>query len=140
MRLLEQESANHFLSEATKLKQPIAHLCHYRGTYSIFDQRHRIDPKTHLPALITPFPGGGSALVDCEGRVPLEAEEDMNKLWVVVRHLSIDGKANEYKLSSGGGEIVKVGRVKFRVREISVAEDDNKTDFNSIDENLDNPL
>ena len=78
--------------------------------------------------------------MDCEGRVPLEAEEDMNKLWVVVRHLSIDGKANEYRLSSGGGEIVKVGRVKFRVREISVAEDDNKTDFNSIDENLDNPL
>lgn len=51
--------------------------------------------------------------------------------------MTVDGRTNEYKLSKTDcGETFKIGRVKFRVREISVCEDENKTDINSMDEEL----
>ena len=41
---------------------------------------------------------------------------DENKLWIIVRYMTIDNKTNEFKLT--GGETIKLGRVKFIVREI----------------------
>lgn len=87
----------------------------------------------------------------------MEEEEDSQRLWVIVRYMTVDGRTNEYKLRQSQfqerngerkllamGETIKMGRVKFRVREISIepegakpsyiqraAEDDSKTDFNS---------
>lgn len=60
----------------------------------------------------------------------MEEEDDQNKLWVIVRYMTIDGRTNEYRLI--GGETIKIGRVKFRVREIVISEDETKTDFNSF--------
>jgi hypothetical protein len=37
--------------------------------------------------------------------------------------MTIDGKTNEFKLT--GGETIKLGRVKFTVREIMTQEDEN---------------
>jgi hypothetical protein len=75
--------------------------------------------------------------------------------------MTVDGRTNEYKLRQSQfeerngerrllamGETIKLGRVKFRVREICIEaeggggakendakmEDDSKTDFNSNDE------
>ena len=45
-----------------------------------------------------------------------EEEQDQNKLWIIVRYMTVDSKTNEFKLS--GGEMIKLGRVKFLVREI----------------------
>lgn len=48
---------------------------------------------------------------------------------MIVRYLSIQNRTNEYQLK--GGETIKLGRVKFTVREVSVSnvEDDNQTDY-----------
>jgi len=51
--------------------------------------------------------------------------------------MTIDGKTNQFRLS--GGETIKLGRVKFTVREISTAEDENKTDYDSQEEVSLNP-
>ena len=58
---------------------------------------------------------------ECSGRVdprvkPIEEDEDANKLWLIAKYLTIDAKTNEFKLT--GGETIKLGRVKFIVREI----------------------
>jgi hypothetical protein len=37
--------------------------------------------------------------------------------------MTIDNKTNEFKLT--GGETIKIGRVKFTVREIQTQEDEN---------------
>lgn len=68
---------------------------------------------------------------------PLEDEDDSNKLWVIIRYMTIDGHTNEYRLSREyPGETIKIGRVKFRVREICMKGegdnyDENNTDINS---------
>jgi hypothetical protein len=66
--------------------------------------------------------------------IPLEDDLDLNKLWVIVRYLTINGHSNEYRLypRSAAGVCLKIGRVKFRVRDLQLSEDDNKTDFNSF--------
>jgi len=43
-------------------------------------------------------------------------ENDINRLWLIVRYMTVEGKTNEFRLT--GGETIKLGRVKFRVREI----------------------
>lgn len=48
--------------------------------------------------------------------------------------MTIDGKTNEFKLT--GGETIKLGRVRFTVREIETQEDENQTDYDSFDNNL----
>ena len=76
-----------------------------------------------LPVLITPFPTRGKPkIVDDEVMTPLENEDDTNKLWVIVRYMSINGSTNEYRISPLGGETIKIGRVKFRVREIAIGD------------------
>jgi hypothetical protein len=57
--------------------------------------------------------------------VPKDSIEDAddNKLWLIVRYMTIDNKNNEFRLT--GGETLKLGRVKFIVREVETAEDEN---------------
>jgi hypothetical protein len=67
---------------------------------------------------------------------PLEEEDDSKRLWVVVKSTVVEGRANEYRLNpQRPGETFKIGRVKFRVREISCKGasnlEDNNTDYNS---------
>ena len=50
-------------------------------------------------------------------------DQDSNKLWIIVKYMTVDGRTNEFKLT--GGEIIKLGRVKFIVREIQTSEDEN---------------
>lgn len=64
----------------------------------------------------------------------IEEDEDANKLWLITRYMTIDGKTNEFKLT--GGETIKLGRVKFIVREIQTADDENKTDYDSFENNF----
>lgn len=45
--------------------------------------------------------------------------------------MTIDGKTNAFKLT--GGESIKLGRVKFTIREIATAEDENQTDYDSFE-------
>jgi hypothetical protein len=59
-------------------------------------------------------------------------DQDANKLWLIVRYMTIDTKTNQFKLT--GGETIKLGRVKFTIREIASAEDENQTDFDSFEE------
>jgi len=48
--------------------------------------------------------------------------------------MTIDGKTNNFRLT--GGETIKLGRVKFTVREIHTTEDENQTDYDSFEANL----
>ena len=66
-------------------------------------------------------------------RNPIE-DDDSNKLWLIVKYLTVDGKTNEFKLT--GGETIKLGRVKFKVRELQTSDDENKTDYDSFENNL----
>lgn len=46
--------------------------------------------------------------------------------------MTVDQKTNEFKLT--GGETIKLGRVKFTVREINTkADDENQTDYDSFE-------
>jgi hypothetical protein len=40
-----------------------------------------------------------------------------------VRYLTVDSKTNEFRLA--GGETIKLGRVKFTVKEVNTSSDDN---------------
>jgi hypothetical protein len=51
--------------------------------------------------------------------------------------MTIENKTNEFRIT--GGETLKLGRVKFTVREIVVSDDENKTDYDSF-ENARNQL
>lgn len=57
-------------------------------------------------------------------------QNDEQKLWVIVRY-NVTNTDNQFKVR--GGEIFKIGRVKFRVREVVIEssnnDDENKTDF-----------
>lgn len=55
-------------------------------------------------------------------------------MWIIVKYMTVDGRTNEYKLS--GGEIIKLGRVKFVVREIQTSEDENQTDYDSFENHM----
>jgi hypothetical protein len=69
--------------------------------------------------------------------VPGTLDQDSNKLWLIVRYMTIDNRTNEFRLT--GGETLKLGRVKFIVREISTSQDDeNQTDFEDSRENANN--
>jgi hypothetical protein len=49
--------------------------------------------------------------------------------------MTVDNKTNEFRLS--GGETIKLGRVKFTIREIHTAkEDENQTDYDSFENNF----
>lgn len=48
--------------------------------------------------------------------------------------MQVDGKNNEFKLS--GTETIKIGRVKLTIREINTSVDENKTDFDSFENNI----
>eukprot|EP00347_Sterkiella_histriomuscorum_P013486 403364531 len=66
-----------------------------------------------------------------------ELNQDQNRLWLIVRYLTVDNKTNQFQLT--GGETIKLGRVKFHIREIHVgADDDNQTNYcdNSFEANL----
>ena len=52
-----------------------------------------------------------------------EVDGDINKLWFIVRYMTVENKTNHFKLS--GGETIKLGRVKLTVREIHLGEDEN---------------
>ncbi len=43
--------------------------------------------------------------------------------------MSVDSITNSFKIA--GGETIKLGRVKFLVKEICTSDDENKTDFGS---------
>jgi hypothetical protein len=45
--------------------------------------------------------------------------------------MTIENKTNEFRIT--GGETLKLGRVKFTVREIVVSDDENKTDYDSFE-------
>ena len=60
-------------------------------------------------------------------------DADSNKLWIIVRYMTVDNKTNEFKLS--GGETIKLGRVKFIIREIATQSDENQTDYDSFENN-----
>ena len=61
-------------------------------------------------------------------------QNDDKKLWVIVRYNVASNTDNQFKVR--GGEIFKIGRVKFRVREVVIEQnnndDENKTDFQSF--------
>ena len=40
-----------------------------------------------------------------------------------MRYMTVDNKTNEFKIT--GGETIKIGRVKFIVREIQTLDDEN---------------
>ena len=61
-------------------------------------------------------------------------DDDSNKLWLIIKYLTVDGKTNEFKLT--GGETIKLGRVKFKIREIQTTDDENKTDYDSFENNF----
>ena len=44
-------------------------------------------------------------------------------MWLIVRYMTVDNKTNEFKIT--GGETIKIGRVKFIVREIQTLDDEN---------------
>ncbi len=48
--------------------------------------------------------------------------------------MTINGKTNQFRLT--GGETIKLGRVKFVVREIQIADDENKTDLDDSFEDV----
>ena len=60
-------------------------------------------------------------------------QNDDKKLWVIVRY-NVATTENQFKVR--GGEIFKIGRVKFRVREVVIEQnnndDESKTDFQSF--------
>ena len=45
-----------------------------------------------------------------------EHDEDLNRLWLVVRHLKVGEVENRFELR--GGEKIRIGRVIFTVKEI----------------------
>ena len=45
--------------------------------------------------------------------------------------MTIGTKSNEFRVE--GGETIKIGRVKFIVKEIETSKDDNQTDFDSFE-------
>ncbi len=53
---------------------------------------------------------------------------------MIVRFLSLAGSRNEFKFEpkSAVGTCLKIGRVKFRIRELQLSEDEANTDFNSF--------
>ena len=108
------------------------------GQYTLFDHPHKIHHKSKRPILIQPFPTGVSQTHTEKQTSPLNSDpdaasdQDCNKLWLIVRYMTVDGKTNQFKLT--GGETIKLGRVKFTVKEIQTAEDENKTDFDSQEE------
>ena len=61
-------------------------------------------------------------------------QNDEKKLWIIVRYNVATTTDNQFKVR--GGEIFKIGRVKFRVREVVIEQnnndDENKTDFQSF--------
>jgi hypothetical protein len=48
--------------------------------------------------------------------------------------MTVDGRTNEFKLT--GGETIKLGRVRFVIREIVTSEDENQTDYDSFENNI----
>lgn len=50
--------------------------------------------------------------------------------------MTVEGRTNDFKLE--GGETIKLGRVKFTVRELvtSSADDENQTDYDSFENHL----
>eukprot|EP00350_Pseudokeronopsis_sp_OXSARD2_P000044 CAMPEP_0170554128 /NCGR_PEP_ID=MMETSP0211-20121228/12009_1 /TAXON_ID=311385 /ORGANISM="Pseudokeronopsis sp., Strain OXSARD2" /LENGTH=123 /DNA_ID=CAMNT_0010863001 /DNA_START=301 /DNA_END=672 /DNA_ORIENTATION=+ len=77
--------------------------------------------------IITPFP---SKWEDVSKKKDDIISEDLNKLWLIIRYMTIDGKNNKHYLS--GGETIKLGRVRFIIKEINCGEDENKTEDGSI--------
>ena len=63
-----------------------------------------------------------------------EDENDQNKLWLIVKYLTVDQKTNEFRITSG--ETIKLGRVKFIVREINTCDDEYQTDYDSFENNF----
>ena len=62
-------------------------------------------------------------------------------MWFIVRYLTVDGKTNNFYLT--GGETIKLGRVKFTIREIhmsSPGDDDNQTDYCDNNNSFDNRI
>lgn len=136
---------------------PVAFIHHHRGKrfklpwsciyscigfYTLFDLPHKINHKSKKPILIKPFPTGASqTLLGKQNTQPNPnndtTQNDVDKLWFIVRYMTIDGKTNSFRLT--GGETIKLGRVKFIVREIQTAEDENKTDFDSLEDVFLNP-
>jgi len=119
-------------------------------SFSVFDQEHSHPYYTKRRHQQQPPQGVGKSW----NLAPLEDEDDSNKHWVIVRYMpgakftEQDGtgqaEPNTFRLT--GGETLKIGRVKFRVREIALqapppsklqnkgdtGSDENKTDFNSF--------
>ena len=50
-------------------------------------------------------------------------DQDSNKLWLIVRYMTVDGRNNEFRIT--GGETIKIGRVRFIIREVVTSEDEN---------------
>lgn len=48
--------------------------------------------------------------------------------------MTVDNKTNEFKIT--GGETIKIGRVKFIVREIQTQDDENQTNYDSCENEL----
>lgn len=91
----------------------------------MFDQPHKYNAQAKKPQLLKPVSMRKDTAIE---------DQDSNKLWVIVKYMTVDGRTNEYKLT--GGEIIKLGRVKFVVREIQTSEDENQTDDDSFDNNI----
>lgn len=55
-------------------------------------------------------------------------------MWLIVKYLTVDSKNNEFRLT--GGETIKLGRVKFIIRDINTSDDDHQTDYDSFENNF----
>lgn len=90
------------------------------GFYSVFDQPHIFDQRKGKP-MIVPCMASGSNDKQADSKTRTDSnsqdeDQDSNKLWLIVRYMTVDNKTNEFKLT--GGETIKIGRVKFTVREV----------------------
>lgn len=102
------------------------------GCFSISDLPHRLHPISYKPIIDEDY----SNMVVCEQEDEGDEQEEdgssLERLWLIVRYMEVDSKSNQFHLK--GGETLKLGRVKFIVKEVNLTSDeDNLTEVGSND-------
>ena len=67
----------------------------------------------------------------------LDENKNLNKncSWILLKPSKIGAKMNKYKLTSG--DIIKIGRISLRIRDIHFSQDNNNKNKNEIFTNID---
>ena len=58
--------------------------------------RHKIDARTKNAVVIKPFPT--TTVVEVKRPSSDEVAEDLNKLWLIVRYMTVENRTNEFKI------------------------------------------